>query len=198
MAKTIETGRLLLRPWKPDDAADAASLFRYASDPEIGPLCGWPPHTSVEESRNVIGTVFAVENNWAVTVKGGAASDGDDGPIGCIELKPLRHVTGSIRSDCERYLGGNALELGYWLGRPFWGLGYMSEALRAVIDYAFDALHVDAVWGAHYTENARSGRVMEKCGMRMAGGSKHDYFSLIDEYHDEFFRIVTAEEWRAA
>ena len=47
---TIETERLLLHPWKVDDAAEAASLFRYASDPEIGLRCGWPPHTSVEGS----------------------------------------------------------------------------------------------------------------------------------------------------
>ena len=69
---TIETERLLLRPWKIDDAAEAASLFRYASDPEIGLRCGWPPHTSVEGSMHDIRNILAVENNWAITIKGGA------------------------------------------------------------------------------------------------------------------------------
>ena len=50
MSETIETARLLLRPWRTNDRAEAAALFRYASDPEIGLLCGWPPHTSVEGS----------------------------------------------------------------------------------------------------------------------------------------------------
>ena len=69
---TIETERLLLRPWKIDDAAEAASLFRYASDPEIGLRCGWPPHTSVEGSMHDIRNILAVENNWAITIKGAA------------------------------------------------------------------------------------------------------------------------------
>ena len=59
--KSIQTERLLLRPWKADDAAEAASLFRYASEPEIGLNCGWPPHTSVEGSMNDIRSILAVE-----------------------------------------------------------------------------------------------------------------------------------------
>ena len=54
--KTIETPRLLLRPWSMDDAEQ---LFALASDPDVGPRAGWPPHQSVEESREVIRTVFA-------------------------------------------------------------------------------------------------------------------------------------------
>ena len=52
----IETARLILRPWKEDDAE---SLFRYAHDPEVGPIAGWPPHTSVENSLEIIRTVFS-------------------------------------------------------------------------------------------------------------------------------------------
>ncbi|KAB7790301.1 GNAT family N-acetyltransferase [Bifidobacterium leontopitheci] len=193
MTKTIDTERLLLRPWKVGDEADAASLFRYASDPQIGPMCGWPPHTSVEGSANIIRDVFAAENNWAITVNG--TGNGNE-PIGCIELRPVKRIAGSVEPDCERYRSGNVLEVGYWIGRPFWGFGYMSEALDAVIGHAFTALHANAVWGAYYQENVRSGRVMERCGMWMAGESWH-VLNLIGEYHDEFLRIITAEEWWA-
>ena len=77
----IETERPLLRPWKADDAAEAASLFTYASDPGIGFLCGWQPHTSVEGSMSDIRNILAVENNWALTIKGG-----DGAPVGSIAL----------------------------------------------------------------------------------------------------------------
>lgn len=193
MSEILETSRLTLRPWKADDQREAASLFRYASDPEIGLMCGWPAHHNIEESMEVIRNVFSTDNNWAIVVKDGEPSEYEGDPVGCIELRPLR-IGGSVDPDCERYRGGNALELGYWIGRPFWGSGYMSEALQAVIEYAFDAMHADAVWGAYYRENARSGRVMEKCGMRKVGEAGH-VLNFIGEYHDEYIRVITADEW---
>ena len=62
----METERILLRPWRDDDAA---SLFKYASDPEVGPRAGWPPHKSVEESLEIIHTVFHNDTNWAIELK---------------------------------------------------------------------------------------------------------------------------------
>ena len=59
----METARIILRPWQEDDAE---VLFKYASDPELGPLAGWPPHKSVDESREVIRTIFSKEGMWAV------------------------------------------------------------------------------------------------------------------------------------
>lgn len=67
--RDIETSRLLLRAWRVNDAAEAASVFRYASDPLVGPRAGWPPHASVEESARIVRDVLAVENNWAIIVK---------------------------------------------------------------------------------------------------------------------------------
>ncbi|PLS26436.1 GNAT family N-acetyltransferase [Bifidobacterium parmae] len=202
----IETGRLTLRSWRIDDAAEAASLFRYASDPEIGLRCGWPPHTSIEGSMDDIRNILAVENNWAITIKDGEETTGSevdaDAPVGSIALKPVSHYTTDVvtgKPELEvrygRYLGSNALELGYWIGRPFWGRGYMPEALRAVLEYAFGTLRVDAVWGGHYARNPQSGRVMAKCGLRVVGESKQDYYPLIDRRYDGVYRIITADEW---
>lgn len=200
---TIETERLLLRPWKVDDAAEAASLFRYASDPEIGLRCGWPPHTSVEGSMHDIRNILAVENNWAITIKGGAPNS--NAPVGSIALMPVSHYTAdAVASDPEltkrygKYLGDNALEVGYWIGRPFWGKGYMPEALTAVLGYAFDTLRKDAVWGGHFAENTQSGRVQAKCGLHVVAESKQDYYPLIDRHYDRVYRIITAGEWRDA
>ena len=52
---TLETKRLLLRPWREEDAP---ALFRYASDPQVGPSAGWKPHASLEESREILRTVL--------------------------------------------------------------------------------------------------------------------------------------------
>lgn len=73
-SKMIETERLILRPWQ---ESDAESLFKYASDPDIGPIAGWPPHTSVENSLEIIRTVFAAPETYAVVLKE------TDEPIGC-------------------------------------------------------------------------------------------------------------------
>ena len=59
----METERILLRPWQD---SDVETLFKYASDPNVGPRAGWPPHKSVEESLEIIRTVFNAEGMWAV------------------------------------------------------------------------------------------------------------------------------------
>ena len=63
----METDRILLRPWL---ESDAGALFKYASDPEVGPRAGWPPHESMEESLEIIRTVFNdATNTWAIVLK---------------------------------------------------------------------------------------------------------------------------------
>lgn len=64
--KILETERLILRPWV---ETDAEALYKYASDPEVGPRAGWPPHQSVEESREIINGIFGGEGMWAVVLK---------------------------------------------------------------------------------------------------------------------------------
>ena len=141
---TLETERLLLRPWHEEDAKD---LYRLARDSDVGPPAGWMPHTSVEHSREIIRTMLSKPTVWAVCGK-------DGHPIGNIHLDfdtPLREHDG----ECE---------LGYWLGRPFWGQGLMTEAAQVLLRYAFDVWEVPLVWSGYYEGNERSRRVQEKLG----------------------------------
>ena len=63
----METDRIILRPWR---ESDAEILFKWASDPDVGPRAGWPPHKSVEESLEIIHTVFNdATNTWAIELK---------------------------------------------------------------------------------------------------------------------------------
>ena len=62
----LETSRLILRPWQESDAQD---LYEYASSPEVGPIAGWPVHTSVENSREIIRNVLSAPETYALIDK---------------------------------------------------------------------------------------------------------------------------------
>ena len=143
----METQRILLRPWC---ESDAEALFKYASDPDVGPRAGWPPHKSVEESLEIIRTVFNTDTMWAVELK--ATSE----PIGCVGYLPAPASNLKIKDD--------EAEVGYWIAKPYWGKGICTEALHLVIDYCFNENKFNAIWGDYFPENPASGKVMEKCG----------------------------------
>ena len=102
----LETTRLILRPWK---ESDAAILYEFAKNPLIGPVAGWPVHTSVENSRMLIRDVLSVNETYAVTLKG------DDTAIGSIGLLIGDKSNLNIKAD--------EAEIGYWIAEPYWGAG---------------------------------------------------------------------------
>ena len=148
----METDRIILRPWLEEDAP---ALFKYASDPEVGPRAGWPPHRSLDESREVIRTVFSGEGMWAVVLK----ETGE--PIGCAGYLP------ASLSNLE--ISEGQCEVGYWIARPYWGRGICTEALRLIVRYCFEEKGFSVLWGDYFPENPASGRVMEKCGFSDTG-----------------------------
>ena len=117
----LETERLILRRW---EDSDAESLFEYAKDPDVGPIAGWPAHQSIEESRDVIKNVFNGKEAYAICLKT------DNKAIGAIELKLNGHTDMTERDD--------ECELGYWLGKPFWGQGIVPEAVKEMLHHAFE------------------------------------------------------------
>lgn len=148
----METERIVLRPWRDDDAS---SLFKYASDPEVGPRAGWPPHKSVEESREIIRTLFHSDHIWAIELKETGEA------IGCIGY----YLYGESNID----IGVNDAEAGYWVARPYWNLGIGTEALQLMVDYCFRVKGFQTLWCDYFPDNPASGRVMEKCGFRDTG-----------------------------
>ena len=95
----LETERLVLRRWEDSDAGD---LFEYAKDPDVGPIAGWPPHQSIEESREVIKNVFTGREAYAVCLK----TDGK--AIGAIELKLNGYTDMTEASGWGSHSGGRA------------------------------------------------------------------------------------------
>ena len=142
----METERILLRPWQD---SDAETLFKYASDPEVGPHAGWPPHKSVEESLEIIRTVFNAEGMWAVIWKksGEPMEQREQSDAGINSVESRQRSTEGQPIGCVGYLPASAsnlkiaedqAEVGYWIARPYWGKGICTEALRMVIDYCFN------------------------------------------------------------
>lgn len=171
----FETERLVMRPWREDDAEN---LYKYASDPAVGPAAGWPVHTSVEDSLRVLREVLIEDKTWAVTIKP------SDEPVGSI---------GVFRTDAPN--GNGEPEIGYWIGRPYWGNGYIPEAVRALIGRCFDE-GAESVWCSHFAGNDKSRRVIEKCGFKFAV-SMTVRAALLDgmpEYETLYYKI-TREEW---
>jgi RimJ/RimL family protein N-acetyltransferase len=159
----LETGRLILRPWR---EGDAASLYEYARDPRVGPAAGWPVHTSVENSREIIRDILSAEGTYAVTIKP------RDVAVGSVGLM--------VGGASNLGLPDNEAEIGYWIGAPFWGRGYIPEAVREVIRRAFEELGFGALWCGYFDGNEKSKRVNEKCGFRHVR-TEEKYWPLIDK-----------------
>lgn len=175
----LETSRLLLRPWQ---ASDAEVLFQYAKDPAVGPIAGWPAHTNLDESKKVIRDVLSRSETYAMVLKETGL------PVGSIGLK-IGKATDLTDSDEEG-------ELGYWLGVPYWGLGFMPEAAKELMRHAFEELNMNKIWCAYYDGNEKSRRVQEKCGFSYHHTSENVEVPLMGELRTGHVNCLSKEDWR--
>ena len=167
----IASNRLLLRPWQDDDAP---LLYRYASDPDVGPRAGWAPHQSVAESLHIIPTVFRNPTTWAIIRKE------DNLLVGAIGYGPS--------CDCHLPAREGEPTVGYWIAKPFWNQGLCTEALQLLIAHLRQqnesnennennevSTHaIPSLISGHFIDNPASGRVMEKCGFVPTGNICYD------------------------
>lgn len=148
--ETIQTERLLLRKPRMEDAP--VIFESYARDPEVSRYLAWMPHKNIRETEQFLlacGHLWQTEKDYAyvVTMKEAGRL------IGMFGLHPMKMK----------------VEVGYALARPYWGKGYTSEALRAVIGWAFSQPEIYRVQAFCDVENIASARVMEKAGMTREG-----------------------------
>ena len=169
----LETKRLILRPF---EDSDAESIFEYAKNPNVGPIAGWPVHTSVENSLEIIKAVLAVPETYAVCLKE------DNKAIGSIGLM--------IGSASNLKLADDEAEIGFWIGEPFWGQGLIPEAVKCVINYAFDNLNLQRLWCGYFDGNIKSKRAQEKCGFVYHHTNKDIYWALMDDIRTEHITLL--------
>lgn len=149
--QNIETERLLLRPVVAEDVSYVAT---FLDNFEVTKWLASIPYPYPREMAQDF--LKFVESAWA---------DGSE-YVFAIVPRDKDHLIGVAGL---KHPNAEAGELGYWLAEPYWGRGYMTEAARAVTNWAFDTVGVDRVKARHFDENQASSRVLAKCGLRHTG-----------------------------
>ena len=85
-------------------------------------------------------------------------------------------------------------EIGYWIGVPYWGRGYVTEAAKAIVDYVFNTLGLNRVFAFHFTRNPASGRVLQKIGMKREGTMRQHIVKWGEHVDVDYYGMVR-EEW---
>jgi len=157
-------------------AVDAPRVQLLAGEREVAESTALVPHPypdgaaaawiATHEPARAVGA----EYTYAIT------ESGDGVLIGAIGLRP----------------GPEQESFGYWIGRPYWNRGYATAAVQAIIVLAFELLDLDELTASHLARNAASGRVMEKCGMRLLGTETRDHRGMPEEF---CIRGITREGW---
>ena len=175
----IDTGRLLLRPFRTDDA-DA--LYDLRSQPEVTRYLYWPPATP-EGVREVVAQRLTMTK---------LAADGD-----CLVLAVELAQTGQLIGEVDLSLVStehSQAEIGAILHPGHQGRGYAAEAARALLDLAFGTLKLHRVTAQTNAGNAASARAMTKLGMRQEGHLR-ECVRFAGAWHDELVFAILAEEW---
>jgi len=176
---TLTTGRLSLRPFQIDDAPE---LQRLAGAREVaeGTLTIPHPYPDGLATEFIAGRAdyFASGEGaaWAITRR-------EDG----------RLLGGIGLHFYERHARA---EIGYWLGVPYWGRGYATEAAAAVLEYGFRQRGLHRIYASHFTYNPASGRVMQKLGMRLEG-TLREHVLRMGKPLDLVYYGILRPEWEA-
>jgi len=159
----IETERLVLRQFR---KTDAEKMHRnWANDPDVVRFLCYDVCESVEATEKHIEQWMDYFHNlppdflWHIFA---------------IELKTSGELIGTI-DFCESDKEAHAAEIGYQIGKAWWGSGYATEALRAVIDYCFENTDFNRLWADHNAMNTASGKVLLKAGMQHEGTARQIY-----------------------
>ena len=173
-----ETDRLIIRQWLQKDKYD---LYEYASDPNVTKYLSFPTYTSMQDAVDRINKLRKQYKQSRI--------DTDY----CIQLKNNTKVIGSIGLHNYTTTNDGEIEIGYVLNSKYQGNGYMTEALKGMIEYIHKNHIAKRISANHNVENVRSGNVMKRAGMtkegvlRRAGKSNHysrfdvAVYSILDE-----------------
>lgn len=175
----IETNRLILRKMRMEDAED---IFEYASDPEVSQYTTWLPHQSIADSRHFLSFIKKRYKN-AEAIDWGIVHKADKKLIGTCGFS-------------EWVRQHNRAEIGYVISKKYWGRGYMSEAVHALLEFGFRKLKLNRIEALCQVKNIASARVMEKVGMKFEGILRQKMF-VKGEYWDLKIYSILEQEFIA-
>jgi [ribosomal protein S5]-alanine N-acetyltransferase len=168
----IETDRLLIRPFVPDDAV---AVCAYMADPLV---TAWLPEGQLDEAQT---RAFISENL------------GDDAHNHAAILQSTGALIGHMVF--HPWFAPHTYEVGWVFHRAHQGKGYATEAARALLRHAFEGMRLHRVIATCQPQNPASWRVMEKLGMRREGHFLRCIHRGGDDWWDEYFYAILAEEW---
>ena len=178
----IETERLLLRRFTQNDAQEMFDT--WCADPDVTRYMMWTPHPDINETHTVI-------ERWEKRYETAASELGERNYA--IVVKQTNKLIGSIGiMPKERNAG---VELGYCIGKSYWGYGYVTEAAQALTAFAFESMDAQKVVAFHHTDNPASGRIMQKCGMTYEGVLRREFFAPAHGMCDAVCYSILREEY---
>lgn len=174
----LETERLILRP---TTISDAEQMYNnWASDPEVTKYFSWLPHTDIEVTKSVLAD-WDIRNekldyyHWGIVLK---------------ETGEIIGTSGTISID-EKHQNTNLV---YCMSRAYWGKGYMSEAVTAMIRHLFNIVGFNRIFACHDPDNVGSGCVMQKCGMIFEGIQRQANFCIRRGFYDlAYYAIIKSD-----
>lgn len=175
--QVIETNRLILRGFLPTDLND---FFEYAKNLKVGPMAGWKPHDTLEESQQILKSFVESSEVWAIVLKE------DNKVIGSIGLHKDR------KRDIE-----NCRMLGYVLSEEYWGKSLMLEAVHSVLNHAFNMLNLELVSVYHYPFNKQSASVIKNAGFKYEGLQRQSTLRYDGVKLDSTLYSMTKDEYNA-
>lgn len=177
-AITLTTPRLTLRPLT---AADIPALFAIFSHPEVMRYWSSPPYTEIAQARTML---LNCQEGYATGefLQLGIAQRDDAVLMGTCTLFAL-------------HAASRRAEIGYALGRPYWGAGYMHEALTALIDHAFNTLNLHRLEADIDPRNTASARTLERLGFQKEGHLRERWI-VSDEISDSWIYGLLRREWQ--
>ncbi|MFB2934611.1 GNAT family N-acetyltransferase [Aerosakkonemataceae cyanobacterium BLCC-F154] len=175
---TIHTERLILRPFM---LSDAPEVQRLASDRAIAAVTLTIPHPYED----------GMAEDWIKT-HSKAFVEGKE-VVFAITFPETNILCGAIGLLINRE--HNRAELGYWIGQPFWGNGYCTEAALAIVKYGFESLGLHRIHSSHFSSNPASGRVMQKIGMRYEGCLRQHLLKW-GNFEDRVQYGILKSEWK--
>lgn len=176
----LATARLVLREFR---EADFEDIHAYGADPEVSRFMPWGPNTP-DDTRAFLGRMAQAQASPdRASVNAAIELAAENRVIGSVELRVLDSAT-------------RTGEVGYCIGRPYWGQGFVVEAATAMIGQGFETLRLRRIIATCNARNVRSWRVMHKLGMRREGHFLKDVKARRG-WRDSFLYALLAEEWRA-
>lgn len=150
--QTLETERLILRSFKDSDLKD---FYEYASEDGVGEMAGWKHHESIEETKEILDLFIEEDKVFAICLKE------NNKVVGSVGVEKY-----GMEDKLTEFFNYNGREIGYVLGKDYWGKGIMPEAVNAVINYLFNERLLDFLICGYYDFNRQSKRVQEKLGFK--------------------------------